>query len=111
MSVVRIASQAEAHRSPIARNRQALVGITKFTRRRISAYRALTSPAVSSTAGVLEIGVGVVVLEAIMFDNRPRYVLTLVFVTVALSLLGLTILGLPSALPRRTAKLKTDSNC
>ena len=60
--------RAEAHRSPTARNRQALVGINKFTRRCISAYRALTSPAVSSPAGVLETGAGVVVLEAIILQ-------------------------------------------
>ena len=50
----------------MARKRQALVGINKFTRRRISAHRALTSPAVSSPAGVVETGVLVVVLEAII---------------------------------------------
>ena len=50
----------------MARKRQALVGINKFTRRRISAYRAFTSPAVSSPAGVVETGVLVVVVEAII---------------------------------------------
>ena len=56
---------AEAHRSPIARKRQADVGITKLTRRRMSAYRALISPAVSRPAGMVETGI---VVEAIIFE-------------------------------------------
>jgi len=50
----------------MARNRPALAGMAKFTRRLISKYRALASPAVSSPAGVVETGMVDIALEAIL---------------------------------------------
>ena len=77
----------------MARKTQALVGINKFTRRRISAYRALTSPAVSNPAGVTETGVLIVVVEAIIITRTTTLTGHANFVTVNFPILGSSLLG------------------